>query len=229
MNNQLTEPAQAKISLFQKLYRTLTVGRRLLLYRLYSWLTVLRLRAKGVQVGTGLRVYGWVDLEIHPTAVVVLEDYIRINSGFALNAVGGYRRTGIWVGREGTLRIGKNVGISNCTVVCSNSITIGENVFIGGDCKIYDTDFHPIYSQARVRHDIDHVKTSAVTIGPASFIGAHTLILKGVTIGAEAVIGAGSVVTTNVPAGEIWAGIPARRIAVNQDITSEREKLCSVF
>ena len=38
------------------------------------------------------------------------------------------------------------------------------------------------------------------------------MILKGVTIGARAVIGAGSVVTKDVPDGEIWAGNPAKRI-----------------
>jgi acetyltransferase-like isoleucine patch superfamily enzyme len=42
------------------------------------------------------------------------------------------------------------------------------------------------------------------------FIGGHALILKGVTIGDEAVVAAGSVVTKNVPSGEIWGGNPAK-------------------
>ena len=45
-----------------------------------------------------------------------------------------------------------------------------------------------------------------------AFIGAHSLILKGVTIGKYSVVGAGSVVTKSIPDGEIWAGNPAHFI-----------------
>ena len=44
------------------------------------------------------------------------------------------------------------------------------------------------------------------------FIGGGSIILKGVTIGERAVVGAGTVVTKDIPAGEIWAGNPARFI-----------------
>ena len=40
--------------------------------------------------------------------------------------------------------------------------------------------------------------------------GAHSIILKGVTIGARSIIGAGSVVTKDVPANEVWLGNPAK-------------------
>lgn len=43
-------------------------------------------------------------------------------------------------------------------------------------------------------------------------IGANATILPGVTIGENAMIGAGSVVTKDVPAGEVWVGNPARRM-----------------
>lgn len=218
MDNHVTKPVlKADTGIVPRLHRVWTMGRRLVLYRLYSWLAFIRLRVNGVQVGRGLRVYGWLDLEIHPLAKAVVGDHVRINSGFALNPVGGYRRTGIWVGKHATLQIEDNVGISNCTIVCMTSVTIENDVFIGGDCRIYDTDFHPIEANLRISHQIDKVRTAAIKISHGSFIGSHSLILKGVQIGSEAVIGAGSVVTRNVPSGEIWAGVPARHIGTNPD------------
>ena len=44
------------------------------------------------------------------------------------------------------------------------------------------------------------------------FLGLGTMIVKPVTIGRGSVVGAGSVVTKDVPDGEIWAGNPARKI-----------------
>lgn len=62
--------------------------------------------------------------------------------------------------------------------------------------------------------DFAHIAPNAtlggcVTVGKAVLIGAGANILPGLSIGDNAVIGAGAVVTTNVPAGEVWAGVPA--------------------
>jgi acetyltransferase-like isoleucine patch superfamily enzyme len=51
-----------------------------------------------------------------------------------------------------------------------------------------------------------------VKIGKNVYIGTNTLIIKPVSIGDGAVIGAGSVVTKDVPANEVWAGVPAKFI-----------------
>lgn len=54
--------------------------------------------------------------------------------------------------------------------------------------------------------------SAPVIIEDNAFIGARSIILKGVTIGANSIIGAGSVVTKSIPANEIWAGNPAKFI-----------------
>ncbi len=58
--------------------------------------------------------------------------------------------------------------------------------------------------------------TKPITIGKNSFIGARAMVLPGVEIGENAIIGAQSVVTKNVPANDISAGNPARKIGVRK-------------
>lgn len=55
-----------------------------------------------------------------------------------------------------------------------------------------------------------------VHIKRGAFLGANTVIVKPVTIGENAVVGAGSIVTKDIPDGEIWAGNPARLIKKKQ-------------
>ena len=58
-------------------------------------------------------------------------------------------------------------------------------------------------------HDDANRRVAPVKIGRGAYIGAAAIILPGVSIGARARIGAGAVVTRDVPADEIWVGVPA--------------------
>ena len=60
--------------------------------------------------------------------------------------------------------------------------------------------------------DRQHIAKAPIVIDDDVLIGARCIILKGVHIGARSIVGAGSVVTGDIPAGEIWAGNPARKI-----------------
>lgn len=55
-----------------------------------------------------------------------------------------------------------------------------------------------------------------VVLKQGSWIGAGAMILPGVVVGEGAAVAAGAVVTHDVPPGEIWAGVPARRIGVRK-------------
>lgn len=135
----------------------------------------------------------------------------KINSSLKSNPIGGSCKTILYTRGNGKIEIGENTGISNAAIFSSNSIKIGNNVLLGGGTKIYDTDFHGVNYLNRYTSE-EKVATSPVIIEDYVFVGAHTIILKGVHIGKGAVIGAGSVVTKNIPENEIWAGNPAKFI-----------------
>jgi len=142
---------------------------------------------------------------------------IRIGSHFSANSHWRYNTIGVFqpvtlktVTYEATITIGQNVGVAGCTISAAERIVIEDNVLIGSGCLIADSDFHPIAYEDR--DDTEKTLNAPVHICEGVFIGARSIVLKGVTIGRGSVIGAGSVVTRDVPPGVIAAGNPARVI-----------------
>lgn len=138
----------------------------------------------------------------------------QINNTINANPIGRNYKCIFVVRKDAILTIGDNVGMSGTTIVCQKSINIGNNVKFGGNVCIYDTDFHALDPNMRKDAQYDMKKTSKkeVNIDDNVFVGAHTTILKGVSIGENSIIGACSVVTKDVPSNQIWAGNPARFI-----------------
>ena len=113
------------------------------------------------------------------------------------------------IGNNANLTIGEDVGFSNSSICCREEISIGDHTIVGGNCKIWDTDFHPTSIEQRIKDINSNAKTSPIHIGKYVFIGADSILIKGITVGDFAVIGAGIVVRTNFPENEVWAGNPA--------------------
>jgi len=135
---------------------------------------------------------------------------VRINSSAKSNPIGTGNKTYFQILPQGKLTIGNNTRISNSAITCAESVFIGRYVRIGSGCKIYDTDFHSLNPYKRTAQpEIADAKHRPIIIEDYAFIGTDSFILKGVTIGKCSVVGAGSVVTNNIPEGEIWAGNPA--------------------
>lgn len=130
------------------------------------------------------------------------------------------RWCGAGVGRHCFLRGGLMIqeGFAN--------IQIGDSVFINAGCCLDASA--PIQLGDRVQlafqvtlvtggHEIGPASTRAgrhapapIAVGEGAWVGARALVLPGVTIGPGAVVAAGSVVTRDVPANTLVAGIPAR-------------------
>lgn len=122
----------------------------------------------------------------------------------------GYR---IAVLPDATLSIGDDTGMSQVSITCKESISIGSHCTIGAGTMIFDTNFHNTDWKVRRTHeDIKTAKTAPISIGDDCFIGARCIISKGVNIGARTIIAAGSVVVSDIPENCIAAGNPCKVI-----------------
>lgn len=114
-------------------------------------------------------------------------------------------------GFNGSIRIDKGVGIYDYTMIDVHSkLEIGENTLIAPFC--YITDYDHVTKDRDKPIKVQGYKSAVIEIGKNVWIGAKTVILKGVTIGNNSVVGAGSVVTRDVPANSVAVGSPARVI-----------------
>lgn len=102
---------------------------------------------------------------------------------------------------ENEVEIGNNVTIK-CGVQIWDGITLEDNVMIGSNVT-FTNDMFP-------RSKNKNWKILKTRVCKGATVGAGSVILPGLTIGEGAFIAAGSVVTKDVPAGELWMGNPAR-------------------
>jgi len=98
------------------------------------------------------------------------------------------------------LELGDRVDVGSFTYIQSEEgVILEDEVQLGGGVKIYSVS------------TIDGTR-GKVVIKRGACVGANSVVLPGVTIGEEAIVGALSLVKTDVPAGELWGGVPARKI-----------------
>lgn len=114
------------------------------------------------------------------------------------------------VGSEAIL--GDRVRIQGGAYVAS-ICELGNDVFIGPNATLLN-DRHPPSQDRR--------KWLPVIVKDGAVIGGGATLLPGITIGERAVIAAGSVATKDVPAGQVWAGNPARHMMSRDEYEASR-------
>lgn len=184
-------------------------------WRVYSLIV---LRAYGVQLHKPLSIHfnGRTWLEINERAVVNIDEGVVSNSGsrYAIDTVVASK---VSVRSGAKLSVGKYSGWTNTCIHVWESITIGMHVKIGAGCLIMDTNFHSTNWENRCDNvsgiDAANAKTAPVIIDDYAFVGARSIICKGVRIGKRAMVAAGSVVIHDVPDDCIVGGNPARIIS----------------
>jgi acetyltransferase-like isoleucine patch superfamily enzyme len=103
------------------------------------------------------------------------------------------------------ITIGKNVFINHaCSFLDMGGITIEDNVLMGPRVNLI-TESHP--AKAADRRGLI---TKPIVIRRNAWLGANSTILPGVTVGENAIVAAGAVVSKDVPANAVVAGVPAK-------------------
>lgn len=166
----------------------------------------------GIKYGEGFISFGVPYISLARNAKFTIGQNCKLNNGNHFNVIGRQQKCIFKV--SGELTFGNNVGLSSTAIVCLEKVAIGDFVKIGGNTVIYDTDFHSLDPSIRSDFENDKAsrKSAPVIIEKNAFIGAHSTILKGVTIGENSIVGACSLVSRSIPANEIWGGNPAKFI-----------------
>lgn len=158
---------------------------------------------EGIELGQNVSFNGHIKLDRFKHSTIKIGNNCTFNSNSIFNPRGIKRCILNTATDFAKIEIGNNCGFSGVSIVCWESVKIGNNVMVGADTCIGDTDDHP---------ERLGTEPAPVEIKDNVFIGMHCLILKGVTIGENSVIGAGSVVTKDIPANCVAAGVPCKII-----------------
>ena len=142
---------------------------------------------------------------------VILGKNVKIHAFVNLYgcSIGDNTKIGTFVEIQKGAFIGKNCKISSHTFICEG-VTIHDNVFIGHNVTFINDKYPKAANpDGNLQTEADWSVTPTLVEEGAS-IGSSVTILCGVTIGTGATVGAGSIVTKDIPPGEVWTGNPAR-------------------
>jgi acetyltransferase-like isoleucine patch superfamily enzyme len=126
-------------------------------------------------------------------------------------SIGDNTKIGTFVEIQKNASVGKNCKVSSHTFICEG-VHIGDNVFVGHNVTFINDKYPRSTNEDGSMQNEEDWKVVETHVKKGASIGSSATILCGVTIGENAIIGAGSVVTKDVPANSVVAGVPARII-----------------
>jgi acetyltransferase-like isoleucine patch superfamily enzyme len=128
----------------------------------------------------------------------------------------------VWIGdgsklrcHEGEVEIGRKTVIGQeCTISAYQRVRIGEQCVIADRAMFIDFDHGVVEVERPIR--LQGIYKRDVEVGSNVWIGYGACILRGVRVGDNSVIGTNTVVTKDVPANAVVAGVPARIVRMRE-------------
>ncbi len=152
---------------------------------------------KCTRVGKRVRVYGRP--RIHNQGEIVIGDRLLLFSHTVTSEMAAQP--------GGRIEIGSRVFINyGASISAHQLVRIGDGCQIGSYANFMDNDYHQVEDRSKPG------LSAPIILERNVWLGVRVVVLKGVTIGENSVVGAGSVVTRDIPANCLAAGMPARVI-----------------
>ena len=165
-------------------------------------------RLRGIKVGKNTFISGFPWFCRRNGGAIIVGDRVTLHSKKKYNTLITNKIAISTITPEAVVELHEHCGLSGCTIVCANKVSIGKYTMIGPDTVIYDCKQHE-YDEEVGWLSCKKVTGKPIIIGERCFIGMRCIILKGVTIGDNCIISAGTIITKDVPAGHLASGNPA--------------------
>lgn len=212
-------PINKRIMSSARLFRKLFHFTRRLRKIFFLYWNRLKFSLIGISYGECLSVINSIYVEMDDGSKISIGDNFQFLSGDCLNPLIRNMKGCFHTSENAEINIGNNTGMSGAILWAEKSISIGDNVKIGANTIVLDSDTHSLnYVERRTVEDRKNALSKGITISDDVLIGVNCIILKGVTIGARSIIAAGSVVTKDIPSDCIAGGNPAKIIRRIQQI-----------
>lgn len=172
-----------------------------------------RLKSAGVNCGDDLILLGMPDVRMRNGGTISLGRHVHLLSRPDANPLRLAQPCTLALLADGAkIVIGDDVAMSGSVLCAAKEISVGARTLLGANCRIVDTDFHPLEAEMRRCDRAAGAGCAPVNIGADCFVGMGALILKGTVLGDGCVVGAGAVVSGKFEPNTLIAGNPARAV-----------------
>jgi UDP-2-acetamido-3-amino-2,3-dideoxy-glucuronate N-acetyltransferase len=152
-----------------------------------------------------------------------LIDEVRFGAGVVVQSfanlygceIGDNTRIGPFVEIQRGARVGANCKIQSHSFICEG-VQIGDEVFVGHGVLFINDKTPRATTRGGELQDSADWELMETRVERGASLGSGAVVMGGVTIGEHALVGAGAVVTRDVGADEVVAGVPARRLRADE-------------